>query len=510
MRRSSEAETALGARLRGLWNVDATADAVHDGTRWWSWSALTVLADEIDAVLSESGLHAGDRVGVALENTPPFVAALLAVLGGDRCLTTVSPLQSAQRLRSDLESASVGLLLASPAVAEHVLAEPRPDHPRRVVVLDPTSGSPRVIGSAPESSRAEGTAVEMLTSGTTGPPKRVHLSYRQLESSLRSADNYRGDSVARRPRLSSGVSVLSTPMVHIGGLWGALQALDNGRRIVLMERFRVGPWVAAVREHRPRTAGVTPAAIRMLLDSGVAREDLASLGAVASGAAPLDPADADEFLDRFGVPVLGVYGATEFCGSVAGWTLRDHREWWATKRGSVGRAQPGVSLRVVDGSGAPVASGTPGTLEVRSAQAAGGDDTWTRTSDLARLDEDGFLWIDGRTDDAIVRGGFKVAPATVARVLERHPAVREAAVIGRPDPRLGAVPVAAVELVDGAEPPSSNELEQLCRAALLPYEVPAAIEVVDALPRTPSMKVSNVDLLELLNGADHDAATAAS
>jgi acyl-CoA synthetase (AMP-forming)/AMP-acid ligase II len=121
-----------------------------------------------------------------------------------------------------------------------------------------------------------------------------------------------------------------------------------------------------------------------------------------------------------------------------------------------------------------------------------------RTADLASLDNDGFLWISGRADDAIIRGGFKVHPDTVRKVLEQHPAILEAAVAGLPDARLGAVPVAAVELRAGATAPSREELIALCRAHLTPYEVPVHVVVLDELPRTPSSKVSRLELLELI------------
>lgn len=118
-----------------------------------------------------------------------------------------------------------------------------------------------------------------------------------------------------------------------------------------------------------------------------------------------------------------------------------------------------------------------------------------RTTDLGRLDHDGFLWITGRADGAINRGGFKVLPETVESVLLRHPAVRAAGVVGVPDPRLGQVPVAGVEV---GTPVTEEELREWLRERLLTYQVPARVVIVDSLPRTPSMKVSKPQLLGLL------------
>jgi long-chain acyl-CoA synthetase len=501
--REASSATPLAERLWSLCQVDRAARAVCSDDSWWTWGELTDAAQALDAELTRSGAGTAQRVGLVLENQPEFVAALLAVLGRDRCLTTISPIQPTGRLLGDIRAAKLGLLIATPAVWERLAGEKLD---LRGYLLNP-DGSVELARDEPlASDLSPGTAVEILTSGTTGPPKRVRLGYQQMYSSLRSADHYGQVDLVDRPRLSSGVGIITTPIVHIGALFGVLQALDNGRQIVLLERFRVQTWAAAIERYRPRITGLVPAAIQMVLDAAVPPQKLASLRAVNSGAASLPPNLADAFTERYGVPVLSVYGATEFCGAIAGWTLREHRENWSTKRGSVGRAQPGVRLRVIGEDGKEVPTGAIGQLQVQTPQAAGGAAQWTGTNDLARLDADGFLYIEGRADHTIVRGGFKVQPSTVVRVLESHPAVQEAAVAGLPDRRLGHVPVAAVQVRRGAQRPSSRELEDLCRAELLPYEVPVAIQVRDELPRTPSLKVSNVELLELFTSPEEGLA----
>jgi acyl-CoA synthetase (AMP-forming)/AMP-acid ligase II len=216
---------------------------------------------------------------------------------------------------------------------------------------------------------------------------------------------------------------------------------------------------------------------------------LSSIRSVVSGTAPLSPDDADAFTAKYGNPVLVSYAATEFGGGVAGWNLADHREFWATKRGSVGRAHAGCELRVVDPeSGAPLPADHEGLLEVKTAQLD--DDAWIRTTDLARIDDDGFVFILGRADETIIRGGFKVRPDDVRAALESHPAVRGASVIGVPDTRLGAVPVAAVELRPGSgDDVTADALAEHVAGRLARYEVPARILVVAELPRTASQKV---------------------
>ena len=231
---------------------------------------------------------------------------------------------------------------------------------------------------------------------------------------------------------------------------------------------------------------LVPAALRAVLHSDLTRDDLAGVEAVTSGTAPLSADDADAFAAKFGTPVLTSYAATEFGGGVAGWTLAEHRDHWNTKRGSVGRATQGAQLRVVDDGGEPVTDGEPGLLEVKPGQ-LGPTTPWLRTTDLARIDEDGFLWILGRADQAIIRGGFKIMPDDVRAALESHPAVAGAAVVGRPDDRLGETPVAMVELRPDRRA-TDTELSEHLRPRLARYEIPTAIAVFERIPRTPSGK----------------------
>jgi acyl-CoA synthetase (AMP-forming)/AMP-acid ligase II len=327
----------------------------------------------------------------------------------------------------------------------------------------------------------------MLTSGTTGPPKRVPLTYETFVRVLDGAKHYERN-VSFDVKLRSGVVIVNSPMVHLGGLFRLLQCVNDGRAFCLLERFRVDDWIDAVRRHHPLTVSLVPAALRMVLDADLDRADFASVRSVISGTAPLAPDDADAFFTKYGVPVLVSYAATEFGGGVAGWNLSDHERFWATKRGSVGRAHPGCELRVVDPvNGARLGPDEEGLLEVKARQ-MGDESGWTRTTDQARIDADDFVWILGRADQAIIRGGFKIRPDDVRAALERDPRVRGAAVIAKPDARLGAVPVAAVELRPDAGAVDADDLLTEAGKVLARYELPDEVRIVDALPRTPAGK----------------------
>jgi long-chain acyl-CoA synthetase len=438
-------------------------------------------------------------VGVVLENRPEHLSALVGLLATGRCIVTLSPLQPADRLAADIARSAVPAVVASP----DVLA--RPGVPEAIAAAGAVvelsqagavaAGPGEVILAEP--GFQEGVVIEMLTSGTTGPPKRVRLGEAQFDESLTS-----GGGVPRPGmRLSKSVSIVANPMVHIGGMWNAIATLYFGRRLVLLPRFSLEPWVSAVERHRPRSTGLVPAAMRSVLDADVPAKKLASLVTITSGTTFCPPELADAFTARYGIPVLMTYGATEFSGAIAMWTLPLYRTWWPAKRGSTGRAVAGVELRVVDAAGQPLPAGETGQLQVRTGQAPGGGAEWVATSDLARVDADGFLFITGRADDTIIRGGFKVQPEQVRKALERHPSVAEAAVVPLPDTRLGQVPAAAVELRPGAPAPDPAELIAIAREVLTPYEVPVHVTIVDALPRTVSSKVSRVELVELIQAS---------
>jgi acyl-CoA synthetase (AMP-forming)/AMP-acid ligase II len=477
--------STIPERLGEVLKLDPSAPALEFEGAWSTWGELAAGADAVDAALRDRGLGAGSPVGLMLRNRPPALGTLLGLLRAGACVVTVNPLLGAERLRADLPGLGLPLLLGTPDDLALVAGgDLRSTGRGELGALGApiTVTAPEVL---PAESSAPGVAVRMLTSGTTGPPKRIDLRYEMLDLVMRGAKHYE-TGTGNDVRLRSGVVIVNAPLVHVSGVFRVVQAVLDGRRIALLERFTVDAWTAAVREHRPKTVSLVPTALRMVLDADVEDDVFASIRSVVSGTAPLDPDLADAFTARYGVPVLTSYGATEFGGGVAGWNLVDREEFAAAKRGSVGRAHAGCSLRVVDpDDGHDLGSDTVGLLEVRAAQL--GTKDWVRTTDLARLDGDGFLWIVGRADQTILRGGYKVQPEVVRAALERIDGVAEAAVVGVADERLGAVPVAAVEPRPGAALEEAALLEAV-GAHLARYEMPVTVTVVDALPRTASGK----------------------
>jgi len=466
----------LQQRIATVLDIAPDASAIEYDGQWSTFGQVGALARHIAPLVDGRG-----QVGMLLRNRPAHVAAFLGVLLAGGTVVVINPSLGDERTRGDIAALELPVIIGG---AEDLLALVAPDSGSTLISITSVEAEPEpvTVGAGRAAPRA-GVAVRMLTSGTTGPPKRIDLTYDMLAHSVMGSR----PELAEPPKeIRSGVAVVNAPLVHIGGVFRVLQCIAEARPFALLDRFDLDEWAAAVRRHRPRAVSLVPTALRMVLHSALRREDLDGVRVVTSGTAPLSAEDADAFFEKFGIPVLTSYAATEFGGGVAGWTLPDHQKHWRAKRGSVGRANPGAHLRVVDDDGNPLGADQPGLLEVKPGQLGPSAD-WMRTTDLARIDEDGFLWILGRADQAIIRGGFKVMPDDVRAALESHPAVRGAAVVGRPDDRLGETPVAVVELMDSATA-DADELMEFLRSRLARYEVPTEIAIVDAIPRTPSGK----------------------
>jgi acyl-CoA synthetase (AMP-forming)/AMP-acid ligase II len=314
----------------------------------------------------------------------------------------------------------------------------------------------------------EGVAFVMWTSGTTGRPKAIHHTHAAYVELL--------DRVLGPLRGSGGASpapnLIPVSMALNAGLYNSLFGLRAGAALVIMDRFTPEQFAELVRRFGIRSTVLPPAAMAMLTDADVT--DLGPLKYVRSITAPLSPLQARRFVAKFpGTFVLNGYGQAEI-GEVIGWTAADAKAH-PDKVGAVGRPHPGVDVKV-DGDG---------HLLVRPPNTAHGieerldADGFIDTGDLARIDDDGFVWIEGRAGDLINRGGNKVHPEAVEEVLRLSPAVDDVAVVGRPDDRLGEVPVAFLV----GRPVPNAELEALCRDHLVAYKVPAAFTWLDALPR---------------------------
>ena len=490
----------INERIEELFQSEADAPAVFYEGDTWTWGDLARIHDGLRDALNSAGVAGVEGVGLVLRQRPHCFGAYLSVLAMRRCAVLATPIQPDAAIRKDLETLRPTVLVADArdwrrtGFREALQAtgtlgiELTADRQQPVRVVP---GLDRV-GLGTHYEPLDDTAVTMLTSGTTGPPKRVPVAYALFA---------RERPTGLRPPNQRGVAISAVPLVSMGGVMGAAAAVWKGRPTALLERFDIWRWAQLVREHKPRQLAAPPAVIRMLLDNRVPREYLASASVFRAASAPLDPATAEEFEAAYGIPVVTAYGATEFLGAVTGFA-GDDLSLVKDKRGSVGRALPDNRVRIVDAdTGMELPRGEIGLLEAdppqRPADAPAG---WIRTNDRARMDEDGFVWIEGRADDVLVRGGFKIAANEVGAVLRGHPAVADAAVVGLVDSRLGQVPAAAVVL-RGDAAVSAAELKAWVADRKPGYCVPVAVAFVDALPRNAMFKVLSNQVRALIESA---------
>lgn len=473
----------------------AALRAIEFRKQWISWGQMRRVGERLGELVVASGAGPGTRIAFVARNRPSALAALLGMMAARCTIRMIYAFQSATAIARDLERIGPSVVVAAAEdYAEEILGVLRANGIAaiglREMDADALPGFERTTRTGAATSQPQ---VEILTSGTTGAPKPFALSYETIARHI----------VA--PRMSSGTGVdtaslppalLYFPVGNISGLYSTLPPLLSGQGAVLLERFSVEGWHDHLVRFRPQASGLPPAAIQMVLDADIPPADLSCLRSMGAGAAPLDPEVQRRFEQRYGVPILLSYGATEFAGPVAAMTSDLHATWGHKKFGSVGRAMPGAQLRVIDpGSGAVLPPGQEGILEVIAARI--GPD-WIRTSDIAVIDEDGFLFLRGRADGAIMRGGFKLLPETIERALLMHPAVAAAAVVGLADRRLGQVPAAAVQFRPDAARAGARELEAHLREHVPATHIPVAWRFVDALPRTPmSFKVDQPALRRL-------------
>lgn len=344
-----------------------------------------------------------------------------------------------------------------------------------------------------------GAAFVLWTSGTTGAPKPIlHTHEAYLELLDRVLVPLRGSRTTDRSgdaRSAPTPNLIPVTLSLSAGLYNALFGLRAGSALVIMKHFEPSTFAGLVRRFAIRSTVLPPAAMVSLVEASEVR-DLSPLRYVRSITAPLSPLQARRFSEKFGTAVLNGYGQSEI-GEVIGWTGADARSH-PEKLGAVGRPHPGVDVKVIDESGSALGRGEIGELLVRAPRMAAGYATgealserldpegYLRTGDLARIDDDGFVWVEGRASDVIIRGGHKVFPEQVEEVLRLSGHIADAAVAGVPDDRLGEVPVAFVVTTG---PVDHAALQDLCREHLAPYKVPVSFRRVDALPRSEVGKI---------------------
>lgn len=486
--------------------------AITDGRTSWTFSQLREVVATVASGVS-ARTPTGARVALLSHNSAAYVACYYAIPAAGRILVPLNQRLHPRQWADQLHRSDARLLLVSAEFAEQL-----PDKLELPVVMigedgDGAGGLGRLAAEAdvePASPPAdpETTAWLLFTSGTTGTPRGVPLSHRQLVAAVRSG-------AYLRPVSDEDVFATPFPLCHVAGVWVPTHHAV-GRPVVLLPRFSRDEMVAAIQRESVTTVSLGPTMIDALLE-GASVEELAvlrRLRRVGYGSAAIPVPLLLRAREQLGCSFSQGYGMTELAGTVTTLSEEDH-ELAVTSRpellASAGRPAPGVIVRIVDdqlldvprGSTGEVLIGGPqvgaGYWQDPEATAAGFPPAGLRTGDLGRLDEDGYLYLVDRIKELIISGGENVSARVVETVIRRLPEVRDVAVIGLPDPRWGERVCAVVVPAPGADPEELRpRIEAGCRAELAGFEVPRRIEFVDTLPLGPTGKIAKPELRRLL------------
>ena len=429
------------------------------------WRGVEGGAGALAAALAGHGVGRGSRVALGLEDPAELVVALF---GGLKAGATVLPLNP--RLTAGERA--------------RILADFAPD--RTVGALCPGEADFPAVPTEPGD-----TAIVLYTSGSTGDPKGVLLSQAAVAWAL---ESWRGPVM---DLAESDVSLSALPLAHSLGIFGSVLApLLSGGSVAFLSRFDPEDALAAIARHRVSVFPGVATMFRRILDSpALAGADLASLRYALSGAAPCPWELASLWREKTGVRIVRGYGMTELFRPIS-YRAADPTDL----PDAIGRAVPGVALRVVDDDGNALAAGETGELWIESPARMTGylgrpgdteaafEGAWFRTGDLAALSPEGHVRIVGRRKDMILRGGYTVAPGEVEAVLLTHPAVAEAAVIGVPDDDLGE-DIAAFVSLDRPDAARPEDIVAFCRDRMAGYKYPRHVRIEPALPKGPAGKI---------------------
>ncbi|GAA1942231.1 AMP-binding protein [Nocardioides hwasunensis] len=516
--------TGVATEDLGFWRLaaadpDAPAVVAADGSRT-TRGELLAQANSLARLLRGLGLERGDRVVGVVSNEPATLALVLACQqAGAYYVPVNTSLTREETAYIVTDSAPVAVITSVPHAEMVAGALDTIDHPpERRLALGDAPGFRDALALAadlddgPIEDRSPGSYLG-YTSGTTGRPKGVlrRLAEGDPDDVFAAGARWQLGMFDIEP-LDDGVHLVTSPLSHTAVSGLAVTSLHYGHAVVLMDRFDAEGVLRTVQDERVTTTHMVPTQLHRLLrlpEEVRGAYDVSSMRNLVHGAGPCPEAVKRAVIDWFGPVVLEYYGATEAAG-----TRITSREW-LERPGSVGRPQPGAEVRILDADGEQVPPGTSGTVYLRmGAHAfeyrgdaaktdAGRRGDFVTVGDLGRLDEDGYLFLLGRTSEVIVTGGVNVYPAEVEAAILEHPEVQDVGVIGVADPEWGDCVTAVVQVADDsrlARDPvaAGTELDDFLRTRLARFKVPRSWCFVPVLPRGANGKLRKHLLPDLL------------
>jgi len=502
------AAPAAGETLDALFGGGQPAHpafVVPDDGQVLSYAEMADRVETLAGRLAAAGVRRGDRVALTLPNSPEFVQLLLAITLLGAAAAPLNPAYTGPEYTFYLEDVAPRLLLMQAGMPPAATAAAAATGTTVLGVADVAGGPPDLLRyGEPVSGRAgfargtpDDVAIVLHTSGTTSRPKQVPLLQRNLMASTRN--------IAAHFRLGpDDVSFCVMPLFHVHGLVAStFAALSAGGTVVSPRRLTPQRFWRQARECGTTWLSAGPTLHQMLLDKIDSEGAPGTLRFVRSCSSALSPELLHRAENAYGVPMLESYGMTEASHQMAANPLPPGERI----PGSVG-VSAGTELGIVDATGRLLAAGEAGEVVIRGpgvmsgyvnnpkATAEAFFGPWFRTGDRGVL-RDGYLFLEGRIKEMIIRGGENISPAEIEQALLAHPAVTDAVCFGTPDDKYGELPAAAVTLSSDVEP---RELIGFCRERLAAFKVPAVIHVLPQIPRTATGKVQRRRVGEFVAG----------
>ncbi len=541
-----ETVSIRGVPTRAWTNAPANLRLLVEASRAHGDRAATILEQErvsFDAqyraiahlaqALAARGVTKGDRVATAMRNLPEWVVSFFAITSLGAIAVPLNAWWTGAELEYGLKDSGAKLLIADAPRWERIapFRDRLPDLERVIVTrgaavgaeaLDAIIGAPSAWANRPDLPLpdmpidADDPATIFYTSGTTGAPKGALGTHRNLATNILSSAYNSARAFLRRgetpPEPTSKVFLTVIPLFHVTACSATLMgAMAAGHTLIFMRKWDAVEAMEIIQRERVNvTGGVPTIAWQLLEHPDRAKYDLSSLESIAYGGAPSAPELVRRIAEEFGAHPGNGWGMTETMATVTGHSAEDY----LARPDSAGPAVPvaDLEIRAHDGT-TMLPAGTIGELWARGPMIVRGYwnkpeataqtfvDGWVRTGDLARLDEDGFLFIVDRAKDMIIRGGENIYSIEVENALYEHPAVTDAALIGLPHRTLGEEPAAVVHLAPG-ETATETELRDWVKARLAPFKVPVRIAfVAETLPRNANGKILKRELKDLFSPA---------